>query len=60
MNDFKVLDSIRLQYDLGIYDKWNTSGKYPEMPLFTIDETIIGVKYKFVKKGEIYYLIDKR
>jgi hypothetical protein len=53
----KLLDSIWLRYDLGIYkDDWdNTAGKYPSLPTVTIDETIEGVDYLICKnKINIY------
>ena len=37
---FNKLDSIKLKYQLGIYDVDDMSGKYPDIPTFKIDETI--------------------
>lgn len=47
----KLLDSIWLRYDLGIYkDDWDNPSKYPSPPTFTIDETIEGVDYIVCKE----------
>ena len=52
----KLLDSIWLRYDLGIYkDDWDNPGKYPYPPTVSIDEAIEGVDYLICKnKIKIY------
>lgn len=51
MYNYKVLDSIALKYQIGIYDDWDSIGKYPPLPLFKVNEKLKGVDYVVCKNN---------